>query len=180
MIFTTYTTRRGVSKEYRREYLSFRLMPVSDTYGANLQRLYSTMERPYWNNFLLEGNRVRANTTVTSSLVTEYIFDYSINRDSAYIKVTNILYSTLRLKNGAEHLCELTIFMASLQISGTCGFQLRPSLKRFQCSMCSAFVFHIHQRKATLSSAFAAVEEERLARVVCHLWKATLTVRLDS
>jgi hypothetical protein len=98
MIFTTYTTRRGVSKEYRREYLSFRLMPILETYGADLQRLYLITERPYWSKFSQLGNRVRANTTVTSSLLTEYIFDYVTNGDSGYIKVTNVIYSTWLLK----------------------------------------------------------------------------------
>jgi hypothetical protein len=97
MIFATYP-RRGMLREYRREYLSFHLMPIGNTYGADFQRKFETFERPYWNRSAIreEPNRVKANTTNTNSLITEFIFDASpASNGGLFIKVSVAVYSTL-------------------------------------------------------------------------------------
>eukprot|EP01122_Echinamoeba_exundans_P002176 TRINITY_DN12135_c0_g1_i1.p1 TRINITY_DN12135_c0_g1~~TRINITY_DN12135_c0_g1_i1.p1 ORF type:complete len:611 (-),score=83.87 TRINITY_DN12135_c0_g1_i1:285-2117(-) len=93
MIFATYDTRRGVRKEYRREYLSFRLQPISETYGGALERMYATLNRPFWDSFIVEGNRVRANSTVENSLIQEYIFELANDQDPPFVKVSNAGYN---------------------------------------------------------------------------------------
>jgi hypothetical protein len=94
MIFTTYTTRKGVRKEYRREYLSFRLMPITDIYGPDNLRQYATSPVPLWSTFVNGTTQIRANTTNTDSLVQEYIFDLKYGSNGPFVKVSNNVYST--------------------------------------------------------------------------------------
>jgi hypothetical protein len=95
MIFTTYPTRSGKRKEYRREYLSFRLQPAGDMSGPFGGRFRFTTNMPVWDVFVVEENRIRANSTNENSLVQEFVFDYVARQGEPFVKVSNALYSTL-------------------------------------------------------------------------------------
>lgn len=95
MIFSTYLTRKGAPVQYRREYLSFKLAPISETYGAAFQPGFRTYEAPIWDKFVPEGtDRIRINTTSTANLITEYIFEYKENKSPPYVKFSTIVYSS--------------------------------------------------------------------------------------
>eukprot|EP01122_Echinamoeba_exundans_P006091 TRINITY_DN1647_c0_g1_i1.p1 TRINITY_DN1647_c0_g1~~TRINITY_DN1647_c0_g1_i1.p1 ORF type:complete len:487 (+),score=57.37 TRINITY_DN1647_c0_g1_i1:541-2001(+) len=97
MVFTTYATRNGgARKEYRREYLSFRIQPIGETYGGfgATGRKRATLNRSFWNTFVVETNRVRANSTKENDLIQEYIFEYTLNDEKApFVKVSNAIYN---------------------------------------------------------------------------------------
>jgi hypothetical protein len=93
-IFAAYTDRHGGRRNYRREYASFKMHPISEAYGEPHFGYTRTYSKPKWVSFVLGDTFVRANMTNTDGLVHEYKFDYMTNKDHPYLKLSGTVYST--------------------------------------------------------------------------------------
>lgn len=73
-IFATYM-KDGVRTEYRKEYISFKMQPITEEYDP--QFYIKTFNNSVWETFMWENpTRLRVNATKMENLTVEWIFDF--------------------------------------------------------------------------------------------------------
>eukprot|EP01122_Echinamoeba_exundans_P008320 TRINITY_DN2743_c0_g1_i2.p1 TRINITY_DN2743_c0_g1~~TRINITY_DN2743_c0_g1_i2.p1 ORF type:complete len:503 (-),score=67.81 TRINITY_DN2743_c0_g1_i2:14-1522(-) len=93
-IFAAYIDRRtGARRNYRREYASYKMQPISEAYGEPHVGYTRTYSKPKWAKFVLGDTFVVANMTNTDGIIHEYRFDYMTNRDRPYLKLSGAVYN---------------------------------------------------------------------------------------
>lgn len=135
-IFATYTLPGGEVRPYRAEYVSLKMLPVSESYRNAIGQLKYNHNISSWNTFIRDSpTRVRANMTMVDGLIIEVMFDevFIALENKKTIKFSIFMHST----SAREQISAIDVYFAHSRLcrrkspvahTKSCGYSSKCSL----------------------------------------------------